>query len=1317
MATNVFNIGAFEGPTYSLGTLNGQDGWAGGNPANFTVIADPTGGGNGQVVEMTSGISTGFSKSLIGSPVGFGDWDVTAKVYIALGGKVEVGLEKGEVRSVTIEDQNGTDVLVTFEDGFTKVVLGAVASAWVTVRQVFDYRNSDIKCYVDTVLENTAKLDDVLRSGADNVQVTAYGAAITYMADVSVDYLSIPFATSINQSPNPTAEGFEDLLFSYLFGDSNGQSEAGSQIRWRHTPSPIDKALELRDIGPSVFTGMDNPNRQSAGFNINTATSTPEDWDYRLKFSIPSSSEGFITGPLVVVIWVVDSGGYLFQLMLEYDGTTLSVYTTDYSTGTFVTTLALDTVHDIYILPTWDGASSTATLDINGTLYSPAWPVEGPDGGLTHAFLFDARPHDLGDGYQELGGYGGVIEFSQITVRKITGGPTSILTEDFQGLNVGSIQGQNVAVGPEIWTYLGNINNFGDDVGHVVPLGGGNVVPALNNLLTVPAASTVEGFYRAEVIPKNSETTSGRPYVSPFPTEVISLTNPPPTADPAFINPLVPFVVDDLFADYTYYDPNSDPESGSEIRWESIAAPSGNRYLQLKAYGTTPENEGWEAVMREVGGPVNLKTIRYTFDFTIPVGLPTDASVWMILVNGTGYEIPVRYYWDGANVKVDVYSGGYSTVVGSVSTTAGVQHNLVITISWNNPNFSGSIEVDAGGPVVIASTAANAAGGPAAQSIILVAGYLLANGFGEMLLDNIDIQDITGAPVVIFSEGFSGLETGDLISQDSWTSSGDPTVASPRVVSAGGEAVEESTYDDLTIVPNAATSIGEVWRYRVHPNDGTIFGQWVTSTEARIIEVQPIALNPFITPFIPADEDDLTANYTYSHPTDPESGSEIRWHKAIYDRGMVIRRRGSLADAAILDMGGGLTTNTIQYRLRVRSPSFSTAGNTKVILTNGDGTFAKIMFFTTDGLGGNVTVGLFGAIPGSILPDTWYTMILTVDWATRLPTVFSFDDGINPVIEPDKSAWDDTPLGGGPIDLTRRSFTFTGDDTPGGYVEFLADDFVFDDLTAISNLYTQDFSTISEGPLNNRAGWFTPVDPVTSMPLVRDNIVTDTIVTSLNDLLVVPDVETSIGEQWFFTVKPNNGSIFGAIVQSPPVTIGLGGLSTVYDAIVGVPYEIMVQTVGKQHPYTFEWTVVTSPNGRDPEIDDSTKQRTSVTFRQPGDFTMRCKVIGAGVAAKFVEIPIRVAPSVSVSGTVFGDSNGGVADTYVPVASEVESGEYTPAYLWEIIEEPIPGAGFLDSPLSPLTALITNVVGDYTLRLIVVSNAKVNTAFFKIKVT
>lgn len=89
--------------------------------------------------------------------------------------------------------------------------------------------------------------------------------------------------------------------------------------------------------------------------------------------------------------------------------------------------------------------------------------------------------------------------------------------------------------------------------------------------------------------------------------------------------------------------------------------------------------------------------------------------------------------------------------------------------------------------------------------------------------------------------------------------------------------------NDLTIVSESYTDIGEWWQFAINISDGTEYGDWVFSPSVWIEtdpNTPPIAENVTITPSNPIAGDTLYIDWDYSDSDeDPESASMYQWYK------------------------------------------------------------------------------------------------------------------------------------------------------------------------------------------------------------------------------------------------------------------------------------------------------------------------------------------------------------------------------------------------------------------------------------------------------
>jgi hypothetical protein len=96
------------------------------------------------------------------------------------------------------------------------------------------------------------------------------------------------------------------------------------------------------------------------------------------------------------------------------------------------------------------------------------------------------------------------------------------------------------------------------------------------------------------------------------------------------------------------------------------------------------------------------------------------------------------------------------------------------------------------------------------------------------------------------------------------------------------DGVLQGTLNGSTTVLAGNSSKNEEWHFKVHPNDGSDFGSWVScSINATIGNSVPSASNLVISPSDAKTADDLTASYDFTDPDsgDSESSSLIRWFR------------------------------------------------------------------------------------------------------------------------------------------------------------------------------------------------------------------------------------------------------------------------------------------------------------------------------------------------------------------------------------------------------------------------------------------------------
>ncbi|MHA2027923.1 MAG: DUF2341 domain-containing protein, partial [Candidatus Hodarchaeales archaeon] len=96
----------------------------------------------------------------------------------------------------------------------------------------------------------------------------------------------------------------------------------------------------------------------------------------------------------------------------------------------------------------------------------------------------------------------------------------------------------------------------------------------------------------------------------------------------------------------------------------------------------------------------------------------------------------------------------------------------------------------------------------------------------------------------------------------------------------------QSAYDDSLTIPPAALSLYDIWNVSVRSKDGNLFGdlQWYTGPQVIVSNSAPEASDLVITPALPTNTSDLTADWTFfdeDGDTQPADSWIIRWYNNI----------------------------------------------------------------------------------------------------------------------------------------------------------------------------------------------------------------------------------------------------------------------------------------------------------------------------------------------------------------------------------------------------------------------------------------------------
>jgi len=372
--------------------------------------------------------------------------------------------------------------------------------------------------------------------------------------------------------------------------------------------------------------------------------------------------------------------------------------------------------------------------------------------------------------------------------------------------------------------------------------------PGYENQLNLPAAVTSKG----ETWYFTVQPSDGTDYGNLQPSPMVAIANTSPSAGNLDVSPNNPQTTNDLFAFYTYSDPDSDPESESRICWykNAIEQSMYENQTTLPA-AATKKGENWYFTILPNDGS-DYGTLQTSQIVTI-MNTGPSASDLNIIPNdpGTNDELAANYIYvdpdddpeSGTNILW--YKDGVlqdtlndSATVLNIYTAKGQVWHCKVRPS-DGTDFGGWVSSTSN--ITINNTA------PATTDLTITP---VAPKTGHDLLASYTYADPDSDP-----------ENGSHIQ---WYKNG----------------IEQSVYENQTAIPAAATSKGEDWYFTTQASDGTDYGDLMTSPVITIRNTAPSVSNLIITPSNPMTGDDLTAAYSYSDmDADPESGSRIWWYK------------------------------------------------------------------------------------------------------------------------------------------------------------------------------------------------------------------------------------------------------------------------------------------------------------------------------------------------------------------------------------------------------------------------------------------------------
>ncbi|MHA2109814.1 MAG: hypothetical protein ACW99R_19075, partial [Candidatus Hodarchaeales archaeon] len=446
---------------------------------------------------------------------------------------------------------------------------------------------------------------------------------------------------------------------------------------------------------------------------------------------------------------------------------------------------------------------------------------------------------------------------------------------------------------------------------------------------------------------------------------------------------LLPILSNDtLYLDYDYYDPDSDPEGASEIRWykNGIHQATYDDQDQIPATALIKGDE-WNATIRPFDGQ-DFGTLGASLTITvqntpphatsveITPSSPVTTSTLSVTYSYSDYDSDsqntgnreIRWYKDGGlqitlndsiSVTSDLTSKGeewyYTLRVHDGTNYSGWITSTSVTIANSDPSAT-SVEITPVSPLT--GNTLNASyyftdvdGDSESGSLIrwykngvlqtvlndsITVDYSLTWYFTIEPSDGVTYGTLKQSATVVIGNTAptaSSLQItpGTVTTSDDLNASylytdadNDPT--SGTLIIWYKDGVLQGSLNGTSVVQAGNTSKGQEWHFKVRPSDGTDDGIWYSCpANITIGNTAPTVSNLAINPSSPDSTDDMSVSYDYfDQDSDPESSSEILW----YMNGSL---QGQLNDS-ILIQSGNITKGQIWHvKIRVSDgTNFST---------------------------------------------------------------------------------------------------------------------------------------------------------------------------------------------------------------------------------------------------------------------------------------------------------------------------------------------------------------------------------------------------------
>ncbi|UCE73572.1 MAG: right-handed parallel beta-helix repeat-containing protein [Methanomassiliicoccales archaeon] len=675
----------------------------------------------------------------------------------------------------------------------------------------------------------------------------------------------------------------------------------------------------------------------------------------------------------------------------------------------------------------------------------------------------------------------------------------------------------------------------------------------------------------------------------------VTIGNTAPSVINAYVTPSSPTADSDLIADYDYFDPDDDLESGSKIRWYKNGVEQWNLNDSISVdHSLTQGNEVWYYNITPSDGEDNGALVQS--DFVVIGNTPPYVTNIIISPSNptTGDDLSVTYDFNDSD---------------------GDSESLNTTVKWLR--LSGDEFFDTGLRGKTLSSDHTSKGETWTCQVIPHDGI----EYGMANISSMNVSIGNSAPSVLDASvtPLNPTADSDLIADYDYFDP-DDDLESGSKIRWYKNGMEQWNLNDSISVDHSLTQGNEVWYYNITPSDGEDNGTLVQSDFVVIGNTPPYVTNIIISPTNPTTRDNLTVTYEF-HDSDGDSESldtTIRWlwwnGIEFFDSGF----RGKNLSAGYTSKGQNWTCEVVPHDGKeegaaTRSSMDVTIGNSAPDVSNAhiapenptsvSDLVANYDYFDPDGDSVNESVsiirwyrngfeqadlyGLFTVNYSKTLKgDLWYYNITPSDgeaYGTPLESTIITIGNTPPQVSniiitpPNPTTEDDLIVsydfydsdedpesldtvvkwlkwsGTDFVDTGLRGKTLSSVHTSKNDLwkcEVRPSDGVDEGISIISDMMV----TISNSPPIAENAYITPTNPTTESNLMANYDYSDSDsdpesgseivwyrdglpVSGLDNQFTIPHNQTQKGQVWNFTLRPRDGYDFGTRVNSDSITI------------------------------------------------------------------------------------------------------------------------------------------------------------------------------------